>query len=233
MIQEAFAYIGRSEDSSKTLAIGTLLILLGILIVPLVFLLGFYVRLFRHARTDDDMPEFDHWKELGIDGLKAMVITFVYSLVPILLLTFGIAMANPTIDSTTGAITNLEFTTASIVMLGIGLFVLALVAYFQPIALTHFAEARKLGKAFAFGEFKQAATSSTYATAWLLAILVGIVGGAVTGLLTALPLLGFFFAALVSFYLITVTSYLYARGVGVSEGLPEKPEPGDVTGPAV
>ncbi|WP_435365997.1 DUF4013 domain-containing protein [Haloarchaeobius sp. DYHT-AS-18] len=233
MLTEALTYIRRTENPTRTVLIGTLLTMLGFLIVPLFMVLGFAVRVVRAAQTDDEPPVWEDWKELTVDGVKMFAIALAYTLIPILLLLVGIGTASITIDPETGAATFQSFTALSIATLTLSAVISLAVAYVLPIGIAHFAETGRIGDAFKFGQFKSAATNSTYAIAWLLAVAVNIVGGAVLGAVAIVPLLGFFLAAALAFYLNVVTWYIYGRGIGLSEGLPQRPEPEDISGPAV
>jgi hypothetical protein len=82
----------RGADGQSRFVIGTLLVLAGFVvpIVPGVFLLGYVLRVMRRAIRGQELalPEWDDWGRMGLDGLRAMVVTLAY-LLPGLVALFG------------------------------------------------------------------------------------------------------------------------------------------------
>ncbi|WP_267643713.1 DUF4013 domain-containing protein [Haloarchaeobius amylolyticus] len=233
MLKEALTYIRRSDDTARTLLIGTLLVMLGFLVVPLFIVSGYIVGVVRAARNDDEPPVWEDWKQLTLDGVKMTLVLLAFLVIPLLLGLTALVLAGITVDAQTGQLA-LESVGALAIALSVAAFVVGLVAlYVSPIAVAHFAESGRMGDAFDFGEFRQAATNGTYAIAWLLAFAVNVVGGVIATGLGSLPWIGVFLGALAVFYLNVVTWYIYGQGVGLSEGLPQRPEPGELSGPAV
>ncbi len=91
MIAEAFRYPLESEDSIKTLLIGTLLVLGTVLILPLFVLLGYLVRTMQAAAHGKPTPRFTdlNYTDLFRDGLKLAAVLFGYwlGILALLLLT--------------------------------------------------------------------------------------------------------------------------------------------------
>ena len=98
MIAASLSYLRDSDDAIKTTAIGGVLLLLSPLLIPVFIVLGYVMRVLRRtADGHDEPPVFDEWGDLLIDGLKAFLIMFVYSVLPLAVLAivglFGVGAA--------------------------------------------------------------------------------------------------------------------------------------------
>jgi hypothetical protein len=239
MIQQSLQYLRNDEEQwVKTVLIGGILSLLGVLIVPTFLVLGYLVRVVRGTMHDDEQPPaFDEWGDLFVDGLKAFVVTFVYGLVPGLIVTVVIGGSIFSFVAGGGS------ESASLVGLGmVGLlvggllaFVLGLLAaYVIPAAVAAFAETIGLGAAFSIGELRPVLTSGTYATAWGYGLAIIVVAGLVAGALNAIPVLGSIAGAFIGFYAAVAAYYLIGHAWGELRGV-ELNEPDDAMGesPAV
>ncbi|SEO73404.1 Protein of unknown function [Halogranum amylolyticum] len=200
MIGDALSFPRTGDDWIPTLVIGGVLSLLSFLVVPVFVLQGYFVRVLRAAVDGEtEVPSFTDWGTLLVDGLKLFVVNVAYSLilaVPYFSLLFALGFSG---DGGGGAL---------VLVLGLVVFVLALVVgYFVPAASANFALEGELGAAFDFGTIKSATFTSDYAVAWLLALVVGFVGGAVGAALSFL-LVGIF----VLFYVQVAVYYLFGRG---------------------
>lgn len=216
MIRDSINYLRNSDDWVKTVVIGGVLTLLGVLIVPMLVVFGYVMRVVRETMTgEEEPPVFDEWGELTVDGLKAFVIAAVYSLVPVVIAGIfgGIGLV--------GILTGASADSGGIAALGgvvalVGLlvaFVLGLVAaYITPAALANYAETDRVGAAFSVSDLRPVLTSGKYATAWLTALVVVIGSGFVTAVLTAIPILGAilapFIGAFVGFYAFVAAYYI-------------------------
>ncbi|SFK88135.1 Protein of unknown function [Halogranum rubrum] len=199
MLSDALSFPRSGDDWLPTLVIGALLIPLSVLVIPAFILQGYFARVIRAAATNDSTaPSFTDWGDLLVTGLKMAVIGFAYSLVinvPSLGLQLLIAFgAN---GSGTGAL----------LVLLVTLVLSLVVGFFAPAALVNFAIEDSFGAAFDFGTIWSGVATSEYVVAWLLAMVVGVVGFLVGGVLS-IVLVGF----LVLFYVQIATYYLLARG---------------------
>ncbi|MXV63747.1 DUF4013 domain-containing protein [Natronorubrum sp. JWXQ-INN-674] len=83
-VEDARSSPGRSGWRKRTL-IGSALVLGAILVVPLVALVGYYVRTLETAlRGADELPAFDDWGSLLATGTAGLAIALAYLLVPLL-----------------------------------------------------------------------------------------------------------------------------------------------------
>ncbi|WP_049899344.1 DUF4013 domain-containing protein [Halococcus agarilyticus] len=217
MISDALNYLRNSDDALVTVLIGGLLSVFGFLLVPVLFVNGYFVRVLRRtAAGDETAPVFDDWGRMGIEGLKATVIALVYGLVPLVVgavLIGGSVVAIATGGSVDGGSAALG---AGIVGLLVSLaitFVLGLAAWYViPAATANFAERGTFAAGFDFGTLRPVLFSGAYATGWLLALGVIVLGGIVAGAFNAvIPILGAVPGLFVSFYATVAAYYLIGR----------------------
>ena len=166
MFNESLRYIQRREDWVKTVAIGGVLSFLSFLLVPIVLVAGYYVRVLRSTMHGEEMPPaFDEWGDLATDGLKAVVIGFVYSLVPSVI--GGVVFAIAGVSFFGGAANDsgglalaggLIFLVGSLIVLVLGL----AVAYVLPAALANFVERESLGAAIDDGSLSPAVALAVF-----------------------------------------------------------------------
>lgn len=218
-LNEALTFPTEREDWIKTVLIGGVLTFLGFLVIPAILVAGYVVHTIRESLEGSTAPpEFDDWGALLVDGIQAVVIGFVYMLVPAIV--GGITVGGSILAIATG--------TGEGVMAGAGL---ALVGFFVSFVLTvvfgylgvagvvNFAREERLGAGFDFGVIKMVALDSDFAVAWLIAFVVFIVASVVVGLLNAIPFLGFLIGSFVFFYVDIVAAKLWAGGYADAVGL--------------
>lgn len=198
-IVDAFNYPRESEDVVKTVLIGGLLTLFSFLLIPAFFAGGYLLRVLeRTAAGDDELPVFEGWGDLGVEGLKAFLITMVYGFVPfaiggaLLAVSFAIGSGGDAM----GAVGALGMFLAMTVWFGLGL----AVAYVIPAALANYAEKRTIGAGFDVATLKPVLTNKTYAIGWLTAFAVILIGGVIASVVGVVPLLGQIAGAFIGFY---------------------------------
>lgn len=226
MLEEAINYPRESDELVRTLVIGSVLTILSVFFIPVFFLLGYYQRILRASMDDEELPVFDEWGDMFVEGIKAFVVVFLYLLIPALILGFSAASAF-------GAVLSGDFNALSGTLLA-GAFLGVLVAgllglvfwYAVPAALANLARTDSISSAFAWGELKGVVLDSEYAVAWGLALGVLIVVGIVASVFNLVPF-GFVLAIPVNFYGALVAFNLYGRGVEAAtdvESGPDSPE---------
>lgn len=223
MLSDALSYPLDGDSWIRTVLIGGLLSLLTVFVIPIFFLQGYYVRVLRGVTNDDpNPPEFRDWGDLLVDGLKLFAVNLVVGLVAFLalgvvavifgagsLLSAGGAGGDP------GAAAGGVFAAFGVV--GFLLFIaFALVlGYVAPGMFANFAREDSIAAAFDVSTIVAGVTTIEYLTAWVLAIVVGLVLGTIASLLSVV-IVGVF----VLFYVQVVTYYLFGRGF--ADGLEEK-----------
>jgi len=148
----------------------------------------------------EEPPEFDEWGELFVDGLKAFAIGFVYSLVPTVLVLVTLFAGGVTLGlSGPGNAGNLAFGLIAIVAVLATVVVSLLLAYVLPAAIVAWVRTDSLAAAFSPGEIRVLVFSKTYATGWLVAVGISLLGGLVVGVLNAV-VIGALLAPFITFY---------------------------------
>ncbi|RDI72925.1 DUF4013 domain-containing protein [Halopelagius longus] len=218
MISDSLNYLRTSEDWVETVLIGGILSLLGVFVVPVVFVLGYFVRVIRATmHGDETAPSFDDWGELGMDGLKAAAISLVYAIVPTavagLLIVGGVLTFSVGGNGPSGGLAALGGVALFVGVLA--LFVLGLLAmYAIPAAIANFAETGEVGAGFRFGELRPVLTSGKYFTAWVTGVAIVVAGSLVSGALNVVPFLGVVVGGFVGFYASVAAYYLVGRAWG-------------------
>lgn len=250
MLGDALEYPTRGEDAPTTVLVGGLLplfavligvvglvlsvLLVGLVLLPLaavpgIVLLGYYVAVLRAVGDGEgNPPRFRGWRRLLLDGLRHLAITVVYAVPLVLLLGLflGVVAAGGAAGSDAAEV---AVSLAAVVVGGLAVCYLLAIAYVRPLAIANFAREGRLRAAFDLETLRVAGLSRTYALAWLLAVPVWFVGGALEGTFSFV-LVGFF----VGFYADVVRYYLYARGLRTAlDGADPTPEEeNDSTEPA-
>jgi len=225
MLEDSLRYPTKRDDALRIIAIGGILGLLSFLIIPAFIVGGYLIRVYRRVMADEieEPPGFSDWEQLLGDGLRGFVVGLAYFIVPAVLLvaTVGTAVVAAAVTTATGGQVSPEAGVALGGMAAIGALialVLMLVAwYVLPAAIANFVRRDSLAAAFSFGEVIGIATSSDYVVAWVLALVVSIVGSAVTGVLSATGV-GAILSPFVGFYVGVAMAYLYASGAAAATG---------------
>jgi len=256
MFEKAISYPATGEKAVGAFVIGTLLSLLGILIVPGLIVFGYLIRVLRQARDDEtaEVPAYDEWGTLLVDGLKAAIVTIGYVVVPVLIglfVVFAVFLSFTTVtvvetgDASSsdgvvvgdGVIVESEAATDGLGAFGaIALLVSVLLVfaaavwslaalYVLPAGLAHFAVTGRMASAFAVRRLWPVLTSGTYFVAWLLALAVSIAAGFVVGLVSLVPVLGVLLGVAVFYYATVVGFRLYGEGYARAVPVEDGPEP--------
>jgi hypothetical protein len=217
MLGDALSFPIEGDGGFKRIAIGGGALFLFFLIVPLFWILGYAVRSgLAGIRQEAEPPELT--EDIGgqiVDGLKAFVVSFVYTLIPliIVLIAFFVGAAGAVQGGNAG-------TGAGIigVVIGlVGILLLLVSAYVFPAGVMRMMDEDSLGAAFSIGDVVGAAFDSDYFVAWLIAIGVNIIVGIINQVLV-ITLVGIILLPFTAFYQQVVIFYLYGRGYGKSVG---------------
>ena len=209
MIEASLNYLRSSEEWVKTVLIGGVLTLFGIFLVPLVLVVGYYVRVLRGTMRDEaEPPVFDEWRDLLTDGLKGFAIYLVYGLIPAIIgavvAAVGIGGAIAGDSGVAGAIGGLVAVVGFLVALVFGL----AAAYIIPAALANYVEKDDVMAGFAFGELRSVILTGEYAKGWLLAFGLLFGAGIVTSVLSIVPFIGTVIGVFVTFYAAVAAFYV-------------------------
>ncbi|WP_135302367.1 DUF4013 domain-containing protein [Haloarcula amylovorans] len=222
MISDAITYPIEGEQTAEILVIGGVLslvsgllaaaitfigaltlglgfILLPLAFVPLLGILGYYVRILESTVSGrPEPPAFDDIGGAFKDGLFAAAIGVVYYLIPgvlfVVVALFG-GLLGGALGNEGGAIGGV------LVFLGGGIAILLTIAltYVYPAALTRYGVTDNVGAAFSFSDLAETILSVDYLVAWLFGFVILAVGGAISGAISLIPLLGWIVAPVVQF----------------------------------
>ena len=198
----------------RRLLFGSVLIATTPLLVPLVFLGGYYVRYLRASAHDDpDPPRFDEWGALFTDGLKLFGLGIAFAVV-VLAFALGGTVAGQIgvlAVEALGAVGGLVAAALALIVLGAFVLFLATV----PAMVSNFAVEGRLGAAFDLGRASVVVTTPVYLLLLFVAFFVNQVGLVFGGMLAVL-LVGFpiaFYAQLVA---VGLVGRGFAYGIGIT-----------------
>ena len=226
MFGDALRFPLAGDDGVRSIIIGGILSFLSFLIVPIFPVLGYYLRAAEAgAMGADAAPPFDDWDELLVDGVKVLVVGVGYFLIPLAafigataIVGIGAVAVGQGAESPASAMTGVGVVGGILFLLAA---VLSLVAtYVFPAGLVALAREGDIAAALDTERVLGAAFSADYFVAGLLAVVLSLVAGVVTFVLTAVTfglfaLLGVFF----QFYVQVAFFYLFGRGYGKALGL--------------
>jgi hypothetical protein len=192
------SYPRRSENRYRTVVLGSVLTLLGVLALPAILVQGYVVRLLRSAAIREEQPPvFEDWIELLQDGLKLSIVNISYiGLSDLLLSTVTRVLLNQI------SFSPIVRTIISLNMFSIWLFLL----YLVPAAQISFAINRSLRASFKFSKILDSALTIRYFFTVVLMMLMGIVFGIISFLLSPV-IIGF----LIPFYGLMIIYYIFGR----------------------
>jgi hypothetical protein len=225
MLEEGLSYPFKGDNALGRNVIGGVLVMFSFLIIPAFAYYGYLVRVLHDTvEGGEEPPEFDEWGEMIFDGIKMLVISLVYGIVPFAIafaiLTAGIVGGAAAGDSGGGIVAGFGIIGALV------FFVASLVLFYVlPAALTNFAREGSVAAAFEFDTIGTVLTSSEYVVAWLLPIVVYAIVYIVT-IILALTFVGIFLIPFVSFYASLVIFQMFGQAYAKALDI----EPGETTG---
>lgn len=149
--KDSFEYASKSVKNILFLGV---FYLLSFLIIPAFFILGYNYRIVKIATEgmingDDELPKFENWSGMFVDGIKCFVVYIVYLIIPII-----IFLAIFWACCQSGSL--------SLTILGciVGFIISIVFALYSFLAISHMAtNDGSLKKAFDFGEITNIAKS--------------------------------------------------------------------------
>ena len=182
---------------------GRIIILIVLDIIPIAnwIVLGYAARVLQEAPASDSPPKLENYGSLFVEGAKVFFASFIYMLLPIILIVAGAA-------SLIAGFFSIQTAGPSLMLGGAGiLFVLAgiVLGFFLLILLgvgiAHMVKTRRFSKAFAFGEIIKiiSGIGKIKYLGWLIfTALIAVIISAITG---RIPYLGWLLSAVISPFL--------------------------------
>lgn len=218
MLEDGLSYPLNGDSALGRIVIGGLLGFGSFLIVPAIALMGYLVWVLEGAaRGDEEPPAFEDWGEMIVDGLKAIVVSLVYGIIPFALVfvSFFVVLGGASAGDSAGGILG------GIGALGIlvSLVAMFLLYYLIPAALTNMALEDSFGAAFDFGTIKQAVLSVDYLVAWLIPFVLAALVNVVV-LLLSITVVGLVVVPFLQFYVQVAAFYMFGVAFGKVVGVP-------------
>lgn len=172
--KDSFEYASKSV---KNIVFLGLFYLFSFLIIPVFFILGYNYRIVKIATEgmingDDELPKFENWTGMFVDGIKCFVVYIVYLIIPII-----IFLAILWCCGQSGSL--------SLTIIGfiVGIIISIVFSLYSFLAISHMATNEgSLKKAFDFGEITDIAKSigwgkcfTTYIGVIMLVCVISIV----------------------------------------------------------
>ncbi len=210
-----------TSDWMKVIELG-ILFLLSFLIVPAFLALGYSFRALKATIAGlDELPDFDEWVDMLIDGLKVFAVTIVYMIIPIIVIVVTMGLSSPAALP----IGYPNMTDLAIMQPGMGIgiliaFILAILfGLLLTVAIAHMAFNDSLGAAFQIGEILNIISEIgwvDYVIWYIAVIIIGGIGFVASFIIGIIPLIG----PIISFVLtaILLEPYLnlfYYRAIGL------------------
>jgi hypothetical protein len=227
MLSEALSYARSGDEALQRLLVGGAVQLGGALFVlPGIFLYGYLLRVLRDAVSDGEakeLPAWDDWETLAVDGLKTLLVVFAYLLpvfvvivagivVAVFALPLGAALGSGAAGSEAGAAAGTSlFLLVFVGVVLLGTLLSLVVYYLLPAALVGLAVEDDIGAAFRPDALKQVALSKSYFVGLLIAAVV-----AVAGSLVATPLVFLLVGFVLQFYVFVVVAHVAGQAVAES-----------------
>jgi len=148
IVNDAIRY--PSSDWKKVIILGVLIIA-SALILPVFLVIGYGFRALKASIAGfDELPEFDEWGEMFVDGLKVFVVQIAYMIVPLIIIFAGFLGSFTMVSPDTGVIKNPAAFTG---LVGgttiIGIILAIILGLIETIAIAHMAyNDSELGAAF-------------------------------------------------------------------------------------
>lgn len=231
MAVDSLRYPLRGSDWLKTIAIGGVLGILSAFIVPAILVSGYLIREMRGViGGETEPPKFGSWGDMFVEGVKAIVIGLIYAAVPFIMFLIAGGVFVLSAPFQTGQMLSPASVNALLNPLGTafaGLLAL-IVAYLLPAALANFSVHGSVRSGFEYGNISRLVLSGDYLFAWLIALAIGFVLGAISAGLN-LTIVGAVLVPFLTFYTSMVVYYLYGNAyrkvIGPGEDYYAKPAP--------
>jgi hypothetical protein len=232
IISNSFKYPGSNPEHLNTnrkrwLLFG-LMMFAGYLLIPVIFIAGYTLRATRKTiQGDSEMPEFNYWWEMFVDGLKIIVTTFVYYLIPSIIIFLGVGSFYMTLYMEN--VINTALINIPLLIIGIILFIFAIMLYF--VAVSNLAYHGNLAAAFDLKQIFQRIKRighGKFAVWWIATMIITFIFAALGEFVNmSSGLLGFF---LVPLLFDSFIALFQARSGGLiyRESLNSSEEGGDV-----
>ena len=217
LLEEAVGY-AVEDDVVKRVLIGGLLVSFSVLVVPIVYILGYYVDIIRETINDSDTPPVFSTEDVGVRlkrGLGAAVVSLIYSL-PVFLLYIVVFVVVVGTGSLSG-MTEGSIVVALLLTTVIGLVGSVYAAAVTPAALILYADTGSITGAVSLTGMKEIISCKQYMIAFLLSFVILTVFGIVAVLVSLISFIGILCIGFIQFPVIVISYRMFARAATQSE----------------
>ena len=200
IISDAATY--PSSNWIKVIILGVIIIIAALLspfiigIIPAIFAMGYIFRILKASIAGvTELPEFDEWGEMFIDGLKVFVAEIVYLIIPVIIIMAGTWTAMVSMMQVVGPSVS---PTGAFGLIGgvalLGVLLMLIIGAILVIAITNMAYYNgDLGAAFRFSEILGIIAKigwGNYIIWYIVMIIIAFIVSLVAGVLAMIPILG-------------------------------------------
>ena len=191
-LSDSFEYAKKLFGDARRLII---LIILGLIPIVDWIVLGYQARVLKESPGIGVPPKLEKYGELFVEGAKVVFASFIYMLVPIVLIvlgavSMGLSLQGPAIGA------QLVFGGTGVALLAVGIILGIIILIVLAAALAHMIKTGKFGKAFAFGEIFSVIRGIGWAK-YLCWIIVIVVMGAIVAAISRIPWIGWLISAII------------------------------------
>lgn len=209
-----------ASKSWKNILILGILFLIGFLIVPAFLSTGYLFRVLKWSVADvDELPDFDMWGEMFVDGFKVFIVELVYFIIPFAIIFIGMWTSIGSLMALEDAGGMVDPTAILSLMGGLiflGLALAVVFGAFFTIALANMAYYDgELMAAFRFREILDNISKIGWVDFIVWYVVMIIIGSGmmfVASIIGLIPILGW---ALIMLILYPYLNVLYARALGL------------------
>jgi Protein of unknown function (DUF4013)/Double zinc ribbon len=199
--------LSNSFEFAKKLStdVGRLVILIVLDFIPVAnwIVIGYAARVLREAPGSQAPPKLENYGSLLVDGAKIFFASFIYMLIPIILIAAGAVSIFGGFSSLEGGSTGSDIVLGGT---GVALFLIGIILAFffliiLGVAIAHMTKTGKFGKAFAFGELLSIIRGIGWGKYLGWVIVTSIIALIVGGLAGRIPFVGWLISAIVAPFL--------------------------------
>lgn len=229
IISDSFKYMGSNPEhlniNRKRWLVFGLLMFTTLVIIPIIFVTGYALRVTRRTiHGDSEMPEYKEWTTMFLDGLKVIVITIIYYIVPAILVILGAGQFYLVLYMYD--LLDMSMINWPLLLVGILLFIPAIMLYMM--AFSNMARYNKLKAAFNMGEILQTIKKVGYGKFilwWLVTMFISAIFASAGHLIEmGSSMVGFFMVPILINSFITLfqarsMGLIYLEGINTDNGV--------------
>jgi hypothetical protein len=205
--------------------VGRLIILIVLSIIPIVewIVLGYMAKVLKESPGTGTPPKLENYGRLFVDGAKIFFATFIYMLIPGILIGIGavgtFASLSPFPSPMVAPV--ILIGGAGLVILLVGVILAILLLIILAVGLGHMIKTGKFGDAFAFGEIFTIIRGIGWFKYLSWIVITVVIGALLFGILSIIPVIGSILAAIVQpiFYVFIFRSLGLTYNDGAPAGL--------------